>query len=110
MNKIRIGLLLGLVVLLVVGAVAWHDATKPHTVTLTWQPGPVVADSTVVGYNVYRSVKSGMEYERLAARIPDAKYEDHTVSGGKTYYYVVSSVDQRSHESAYSAEIKVQVP
>ena len=63
-----------------------------------------------MGYNVYRGTRSGGPYLRLNASVdPATVYTDDTVSGGMTYYYVVTSVDANA-ESAYSNEITATIP
>ncbi|PYV65558.1 MAG: hypothetical protein DMG97_31995, partial [Acidobacteria bacterium] len=64
----------------------------------------------VKSYNVYRSTTSGGQYAKIASGVPEPRYSDTTVSSGKTYYYVVTSVDAAGHESGFSAEIKATVP
>ena len=76
-------------------------------VNLKWDPSP----SVVVGYHVYRGTKSGGPYERLTtAPIPTTSYSDTAVVSGRTYFYVVTSVDPAGVESAFSNEIKSTAP
>jgi fibronectin type 3 domain-containing protein len=76
-------------------------------VTLTWN----ASTSTVTGYNVYRSTVSGGPYTKINSSLVNATtYVDTGVTAGQTYYYVVTSVDASSVESANSAEISVLVP
>jgi fibronectin type 3 domain-containing protein len=79
-------------------------------VTLTWNAPAPVGNTPVQGYNVYRSATSGGSYELVVSRIPAPTYTDSTVSSGKTYYYVVTTIDQSGAESKYSDEIKATVP
>ncbi|HET6142344.1 MAG TPA: immunoglobulin domain-containing protein [Candidatus Acidoferrales bacterium] len=78
-----------------------------HSVTLTWN----ASTSTVNGYNVYRSTVSGGPYTKVnSSPINATTYVDGGVAAGQTYYYVVTSVDANSVESANSTEVSVVVP
>ena len=67
-------------------------------------------ESDLAGYHVYRSTKHGKDYDRLTDKLLlRTTYSDATVQVGKTYYYVVTAVDQSGNESEYSHEIKVKV-
>ena len=85
-------------------------AESHHRVNLNWQAPAAKPGVTVKSYNVYRSTTSGRQYVKIASGVPEAHYVDTTVSSGKTYYYVVTSVDAAGHESGFSAEIKATVP
>jgi len=81
--------------------------TVSHSVTLTW----TASTSTVTGYNVYRSSVSGGPYTKLnSTAIAATTYVDTTVQSGQTYFYVVTSVDSSSVESADSAEVSATIP
>jgi fibronectin type 3 domain-containing protein len=82
----------------------------PHSVTLTWDPPRAVAGGTVVGYNVYRSTTSGGGFVKLASRVPGPPYEDRLVGSGRTYYYVVTALDQTGGESGFSGEVRAVIP
>jgi fibronectin type 3 domain-containing protein len=97
---------LALCVLLCFGLAGCH---KTHNVTLTWQAAPVTSGPPVTGYNVYRSGTSGRQFVKIASRIPEPVYEDRQVPGGRTYFYVVTAVDQVGHESRFSAEVRVEI-
>ncbi len=78
-----------------------------HSVILSWTP----STSAVTGYYSYSSTKSGGPYTKLSATpVQTTTYTDFTVQAGQTYFYVVTSVDARSVESAYSVEISASVP
>jgi HYDIN/CFA65/VesB-like, Ig-like domain/Cep192 domain 4/Immunoglobulin domain/Immunoglobulin I-set domain len=78
-----------------------------HTVTLSW----TASTSRVSGYNVYRSTVSGGPYTKVNTSVIAATtYDDTTVQAGQTYFYVVTSIDSNSVESAYSNEVTVTVP
>lgn len=81
-------------------------AVKP-SVALKWAPSA----SAVIGYFVYRATVSGGPYAKLNPSIDGtASYTDSSVSGGTTYYYVVTSVDSSNVESAFSNQASVDVP
>jgi hypothetical protein len=78
-----------------------------HSATLSWTDG----DSTVTGYNVYRSTVSGGPYTKLAAALVGATTStDTAVQAAQTYYYVVTSVDASGLESTYSSEASATIP
>ena len=99
-------------VLLLLGVIGYIVVRpeRPHSVVLSWQAPAPEAGVQVVGYNVYRSTSSGGPYVKIASRIPDLTYHDQVVNPKRTYYYVVTSVDQRDRESRYSKEITVVIP
>jgi fibronectin type 3 domain-containing protein len=71
---------------------------------LTWNEN---RERDLAGYHVYRSTKSGKDYDRLTEKpINRTTYSDETVSGGMTYYYVITAVDQAGNESGRSKERK----
>ena len=79
-----------------------------HSVTLSWDPS---ASEDVIGYNIYRGNQSGGPYS-LVNSSPDsnATATDDHVSGGQTYYYVVTTVNSDGLESAYSNQASVVIP
>jgi hypothetical protein len=78
-----------------------------HSVTLTW----TASTSTVSGYNVYRSTVTGGPYTKLTSTpIAATTYVDTAVQASQTYFYVVTSVDSASVESANSPEVSASVP
>jgi fibronectin type 3 domain-containing protein len=71
---------------------------------LTWNENK---EADVAGYNVYRSVKSGRDYEKLTEKpIKRTTFSDETVKPGTMYYYVVTAVDEAGNESAHSKELR----
>jgi hypothetical protein len=83
--------------------------TQPvaHQVNLSWSVSP----STVVGYNVYRSVQSSTGYARINPALETTTvYTDSNVSGGQTYFYAVTAVDSNGAESGYSNVAQVKIP
>jgi hypothetical protein len=79
-----------------------------HSVSLSWSPSP----STVIGYNVYRGTTSGGPYTTKLTPTPQpgTSMTDSTVTAGKTYYYVATSVDQDNIESVFSNQLTAAVP
>lgn len=57
-------------------------------VNLSWN-----AASLATGYNVKRSTTSGGPYSTIAPNVAGTSYSDTAVTGGTTYYYVVSAVN-----------------
>ncbi len=82
-------------------------AAVTHSVALSWSP----STSTVTGYNTYSSQTSGGPYTKLTSTpVAGTSYTDGSVQAGQTYYFVVTSVDSSSVESAYSVEVSALVP
>jgi fibronectin type 3 domain-containing protein len=106
-NPIRI--LLVVCTLLCVGLACCHKA-QPHSVTLTWEAPRIAPGVSVLGYNVYRSTASGGPFVKLASRVSGSPYEDRLVVSDRTYFYVVTAVDQAGRESRFSAEIRATIP
>lgn len=76
-------------------------------VFLTWNENK---ERDLAGYHVYRSTRSGQDYERLTDKLlARTTYSDETVKSGVTYYYVITAVDRSGNESARSQEKKVHV-
>jgi hypothetical protein len=80
----------------------------PYTVSLSWKAS---GSSDAVAYNIYRSNRSGGPYIKLG-KVPatTTSYEDEAVTSGSTYYYVVTAVNSRGFESAFSNEQRRVVP
>jgi hypothetical protein len=82
-------------------------ATAPqHSVALSWNP----SSSSVVGYNVYRGVKSGGPYSQINALNAATTDTDSSVQAGQTYFYVTTAVDATGKESVYSNETQAVIP
>lgn len=87
--------------------IAASSSSAKHSVSLNWSPSA----SAVNGYFVYRGTTSGGPYAKLNPLIDtSANYKDGSVSGGTTYYYVVTSVDSSNVESSYSNQVSVTIP
>lgn len=81
--------------------------TGSHEVILTWTG----SSSQVTGYYTYRGNISGGPYAKLTSTPIDlTTYADQSVTGGTTYYYVVTAVDDTGLESAYSEQVEAVVP
>ena len=102
-------LLLAVCALLCIGLECSHKA-GPHSVTLGWEAPPAVPGVSVVGYNVYRSTTSGRQFVKIATRVPGPPYEDRLVVSGRTYFYVVTALDQSGRESRFSGETRATLP
>jgi hypothetical protein len=89
---------------------ACSPKSSSHRVTLSWKAPRAVPGVSIAGYNVYRSTVSGQEFVRLASRVPGPPYEDRLVSSGRSYFYVVTSVDQAGRESRFSSEAQAMIP
>jgi len=71
-------------------------------VDLDWDDN---AEVDLNGYNVYRSQTSGGTYTKVnGSPLSSSNYTDTGLTGGVTYYYVVTAVDLGSNESGYSVE------
>ena len=70
-------------------------------VALTWVKNP-----DVIAYNIYRSEVSGKGYQ-LIGSVSEDQYIDAAVQVDKTYYYVLSGLDNSFQESPRSAEKSV---
>jgi len=83
-----------------------------HTVTLNWTASTSGSDpNPVAGYNVYRGTVSGGSYTKINTALEaPTNYVDNTVLSGTTYFYVVTSVDSNSVESAFSTQVTAVVP
>ncbi|HMD15120.1 MAG TPA: choice-of-anchor D domain-containing protein, partial [Terriglobales bacterium] len=81
-------------------------AATAHTVDLTWN-----AASGAVGYNIYRGTVSGGPYTITNSSLDGTTaYVDSTVISGQTYYYVATTVNSESEESAYSNQTTAVIP
>lgn len=103
--------LIGLGVLLLTAGIAWLlQSDRPHSVTLTWNPPRPAAGITIVGYNVYRRTAESSAFIKIATGVPSPPYEDRLVSSGRTYWYVVTSIDQAKRESRFSEQVRAEIP
>jgi len=82
-------------------------AAGSHSTDLSWDPSA----SQVIGYNVYRGTTKGGPYSQINSALDSSTdYTDSLVTGGTTYFYVVTAVDSSNVESTYSNEVKVVIP
>lgn len=79
---------------------------QQHSVSISWQSS---ASAGVTSYNVYRSIVTGGPYTRVG-NSTGTSFTDATVQAGKTYFYVVTSLNASEVESAVSTETAVTVP
>jgi hypothetical protein len=56
-------------------------------------------------YNVYRAVKSGGPYTKIASTITTTNYLDSNLQNGTAYYYVITALDILGVESSNSIEV-----
>jgi len=75
----------------------------PGEIALTWE-GPQIPG---LSYNVYRSLAGSNELARLNAEpLARPSYADREVEPGKTYAYVVRTLDRRDQESLPSEPVE----
>ena len=80
---------------------------KPSSILLTWTPSPEV---DLVGYHVYRSDTPGSGYAALTTTpLASPTLDDETATPGILQYYVVTAVDSKARESAFSVEVASRV-
>jgi hypothetical protein len=72
---------------------------------LTWKP---VTDTDFSHYRVYRRSRADNEFQLAADKVTATSYKDKDLETGRTYFYVVTSVDTKGNESEYSNEVKEQ--
>lgn len=74
---------------------------------LTWNEN---TERDLAGYQVYRSKRSGRDYERLTdAVLNRTTFSDETAKQGALYYYRITAVDNSGNESTASEEKKVVI-
>src|SRR5208283_1368681 len=73
------------------------SGTAIHCAKLTWVAPTKRTDGTTItgaiSYTMLRASVSGGPYTQIATTIATASYEDDTVTGGATYYYVVTATE-----------------
>jgi len=76
-------------------------------VFLTWNENK---ERDLAGYYVYRSARSGRDYDKLTDKlIARTTFSDDTSKRGVTYYYMVTAVDKSGNESKPSEEKKARI-
>ena len=77
-------------------------------VRLVWRQSEA---EDVAGYIVYRRAGDGGKFERVTPKpVEAAEYVDTAVSGGGTYTYRVTAVDQAGNESGPGNEVRATAP
>ncbi|MEN0054791.1 MAG: family 10 glycosylhydrolase [Mucilaginibacter sp.] len=106
----------------------WRDSIAPNPprelivknnnglVTLTWEPPVSAQDNEVVyGYVIYRFNKNetvDIDDPKYILHIqydPSCSYEDRNTVKGKTYLYVITSIDRLKNESEHSVPVTIDV-
>jgi hypothetical protein len=78
--------------------------SSPHDITIAWKP---TQNAKVQGCNIYRSVESGTNYEKInPSFVTDSFYVDVTPLKGKEYFYVIKVVNDSLEESLPSVEVR----
>lgn len=71
-------------------------------VNLSWDSN----NSSVKGFNVYRSVISGKAFLKINSQlVASSSYSDNDLANNLTYFYVVTALSEKDKESSYSNEI-----
>ncbi len=106
-------LLLVIVVLALSGLAAllvFHPKPKVHTVQLNWRAPAAMPTASGLRYNIYRGTSTGGPYAKIASELKELTYRDGLVNSGRTYFYVVTTVDANGRESRYSSEATAAIP
>ena len=80
--------------------------TDQNYVNLSWTP---VADSSILGYNVFRSETRDGTYKSIRNRTRAVSIYDEEVEQGETYFYKVQSVDIAGNLSELSEPVSCTV-
>lgn len=84
--------------------------SSSHSVSLSWN-APAISSDPVSGYNVYRSPSGASAYQQLnSSALNQTSYVDTTVQSGKSYDYIVESVDASGVTSSPSNTASATVP
>ncbi len=76
---------------------------KTNSIELNWEP---IKNKSLKGYNIYRSLNQGKDYGKINSYpITESTYRDNDLTGGLTYYYVITAVSVSDKESNYSTEV-----
>jgi hypothetical protein len=90
--------------------ISLSGAGSAHKVDLSWN-APTSGSDPVAGYNVYRAAGGTSSYQRLNSTLDQATtYTDSSVQSGKSYEYVVKTVDSSGTESTPSNGTTVTIP
>ncbi len=72
-------------------------------ISLDWNDN---TEADLSGYNLYRTTTAGSGYAKInGALLTSSSYVDGSLTGGVTYYYKVTSVDDASNESSDSSPV-----
>jgi fibronectin type 3 domain-containing protein len=112
MKKVLLVMLALLVISAVAIVVRQLKSGGRHSITITWQAATAANGSATVPlrYNIYRSDDAGRSYTQMARGVVETTYVDGSVQSGKSYRYVVTSIDGTGRESIRSEAIDVRVP
>ncbi|MBU2476336.1 fibronectin type III domain-containing protein [Candidatus Micrarchaeota archaeon] len=85
------------------GAPSNLNATpKTNAIDLSWDQ---ITNENLKGFNIYRTLNQGKDYGKINSYpITDSSFRDDGLTGGITYYYVVTSITKTDKESNYSEE------
>jgi hypothetical protein len=85
-------------------------STYSYQVELAWE-APESSTDPVVGYNVYRTAGGSDIYTLLNPTVLMVPaFTDTTVAGGRTYDYIVESVDAQGKQSLPSNTFTAVIP
>ena len=57
------------------------------------------------------ATQSGGPYEKLNSDpVRETRYKDTEVQAGHTYFYAVTAVDSKGHESVFAGQVQAVVP
>lgn len=85
-------------------------APDSKAILLSWESG---SDKDLAGYNVYRKMKGDIASDKININlVKESRYFDSDIVPGKSYVYVITSVDSspQKNESTSSFEVKIRVP
>jgi len=83
-------------------------SSPEFSVDLSWNAS---TSQNVIGYNIYRGLKSGGPYSKINPVLnASTAYTDTSVASGNTYYYVTTAVNSSDEESGYSNQATAAIP
>jgi hypothetical protein len=81
--------------------------TPQHSVSLTWTDN----DSSISGYNVYRSQQSSGPFTMInSSLVGPTSFLDNGVTAGQTYYYAVTAMNTQGVESVKTSPVSATIP
>ena len=81
-------------------------STKDRNLYLTWDP---LSSPKLQGYNVYYGTLQGRYLQRRAVSLAARGTLIRDLDAGKTYYVAVRGVNDTNTETAFSAEVSVEI-